>query len=486
MRKAILAMAFVVVTSLDARAAPTVYASIDGLTFEGTNFSALATDGTVWTARQYDPYMYFYPLCGDNFGGVADIAPGVVKQVPGLKDVVAVSGSTALKADGTVWSWQYMTYTRTDKRGLGIDLIELPLKAEPVPGLDNVSQIAGSSFISYGYGFSYAVKKDGTVWRWKREIVAYDTQHPCYFQAWPLTPIEQVAGIDQVVSLKISRSEVVALKSDGSVWTWKHTQSTPRQMAGLDGVTAVFAGGWDNGFAIKSDGSVFGWGDNTYIQLGISPMDILGSATPIAMPALGNDVKQVVVGGGYVGAVKQDGSVWAWGSSTGQICPEGDTPCPDRNAGYIAPVKLRGVSNDFLSISAGGSTFTIVKSDGSIYVIGRTGSNIGLAYDNSLAQGGAYYFSLFPSLNLLTPPPKSDTDRILDWAEQDYASLFAPAGIATRGGAGYTFRYYPQTDTYLGTKDGRVWFLPPGAPLSGIADVGAQADRLGEAKVKGF
>jgi len=245
MHKAILAFVFVVATSLDVCAAPTVYASIDGWPYEGTNFSALAADGTVWTSRQYDPYMYFYPLCGDNFGGVADIAPGTVKQVPGLKDVVAVSGSTALKADGTVWSWQYMTYTRKNSNGngLGSDLIELPLKAEPVPGLNDVSQITGASFISYGYGFSYAVKKDGTVWRWKREIVAYDTQHPCYFRAWPLTPVEQVAGIDQVVSLKISRNEVVALKSDGSVWTWKHTQPTPKQMAGLDGVTAIFAGG---------------------------------------------------------------------------------------------------------------------------------------------------------------------------------------------------------------------------------------------------
>jgi len=149
-------------------------------------------------------------------------------------------------------------------------------------------------------------------------------------------------------------------------------------------------------------------------------------------------------------------------------------------------VKLRGVANNFLSISAGDNTFTLVKPDGSIYVIGRTGSDIGLIYDTSLAQGGTYYFSLFPSLNLLAPPPKSDTDRILDWAEQDYASLLAPAGIATRGGAGYTFRYYPQTDTYLGTKDGRVWFLPPSAPLSAVMDVGAQADRLGEAKAKGF
>lgn len=204
----------------------------------------------------------------------------------------------------------------------------------------------------------------------------------------------------------------------------------------------------------------------------------------MAIPDFGNDVTQILTGYSHAGVVKRDGSVWAWGMGLGAICPEGNDPCPQ--VGSLTPVKLRGVGNDYLSISSGEYNFTLVKPDGSIYVIGFPQTNYGMNVDRTLALGGHYYFTHFPSLNLLTPPQKTDTDRILDWAEQDYANYFAPSGIATQSTAGYEFRYYPQTNSHLGAKDNRVWYLPPGAALENVVGAGSVAERLKEASEKGF
>lgn len=55
--------------------------------------------------------------------------------------------------------------------------------------------------------------------------------------------------------------------------------------------------------------------------------------------------------------------------------------------------------------------------------------------------------------------PDSSSDRIFDWAEANYRHLFESPGAASQSFGGYYYRYYPTTQTYLGTKDGEVWYL---------------------------
>jgi alpha-tubulin suppressor-like RCC1 family protein len=71
----------------------------------------------------------------------------------------------------------------------------------------------------------------------------------------------------------------LALKADGTVWAWGYnyygqlgdgttvSKSTPVQVSGLTGVTAIAAGG-SHSLAVKGDGTVWTWGYNVYGQLG--------------------------------------------------------------------------------------------------------------------------------------------------------------------------------------------------------------------------
>lgn len=89
----------------------------------------------------------------------------------------------------------------------------------------------------------------------------------------------------------------------------------PVAVSGLTGVTAIAGGNWD-GYALKSDGTVWAWGWSEYGQLGNfirsrwAPNAVNGVTRAIAIAAGGNT--------GY--ALHPDGTVVAWGdNSNGQL-----------------------------------------------------------------------------------------------------------------------------------------------------------------------
>jgi hypothetical protein len=58
-----------------------------------------------------------------------------------------------------------------------------------------------------------------------------------------------------------------------------------------------------------------------------------------------------------------------------------------------------------------------------------------------------------------SPPTASSSDRIFDWAEANFRHLLESPGAVSQSLGGYYYRYYPTTQTYVGTKDGTVWYL---------------------------
>ena len=79
------------------------------------------------------------------------------------------------------------------------------------------------------------------------------------------------------------------------------------------GVIAIAAGGNHN-LALKADGSVAAWGDNTEGQLGIGNLST-GSLTPEGVSGLGSGAGIIAIAAGFEHslALKSDGSVLAWG-----------------------------------------------------------------------------------------------------------------------------------------------------------------------------
>ena len=79
----------------------------------------------------------------------------------------------------------------------------------------------------------------------------------------------------------------------------------------------------------------------------------------------------------------------------------------------------------------------------------------------------------------------SDSDRVFNYLEAAFPQYVAPASSASATAAGYYYRFYAQSNAYVGVKDGQVWYIGP-ATQNTLLALGSQADWLGVATAAGY
>ena len=154
----------------------------------------------------------------------------------------------------------------------------------------------------------------------------------------------------------------------------------------MSDVIAVYAGGFHT-VAIKNGNTVWAWGDNYYGQLGdgstiqrSSPVQVMSApSTPFT------NVIAVYAGGFHTVAIDNDGNLWAWGyNSSAQL---GDGTYSNRSY----PVKVKSGASTFFTnvkaISAGVSHTVAIKEDGSVWAWGR--NQYGQLGDGATLEGRA-------------------------------------------------------------------------------------------------
>lgn len=139
-----------------------------------------------------------------------------------------------------------------------------------------------------------------------------------------------VSGGHTFTELGLGDGFSCGLRTDGRVLCWGRrdlgqlgdastvaTRSTPALVSGLDTVTQL-AAGRSHVCAVRSDGTVWCWGDDVNGQLGDGTVGGF-SATPSQVVEL-TEVEQVSAGGTFTCALRTDGDVWCWGgNAAGQL-----------------------------------------------------------------------------------------------------------------------------------------------------------------------
>ena len=229
------------------RNVPTQITSLNGITSisGGDNYAyAIKYDGTLWA------WGWSYGNC-----------PIQITLINDIKKIQAGGCTTVLKNDGTVWTWGSNSYGQL---GNGT----LSYSATPV----QVLGLSGVVDISDGSETCYALKSDGTVWAWGRNWEGQVGDGTYINRTLPV----QVIGLTDVIDISSGMETGFALKNDSTVWAWGRnsegevgdgtltTTALPVQVAGLSQITEVTEGNTVLSMALKIDGSLWTWGAWSY------------------------------------------------------------------------------------------------------------------------------------------------------------------------------------------------------------------------------
>jgi alpha-tubulin suppressor-like RCC1 family protein len=255
-----------------------------------------------------------------------------------------------------------------------------------VSGLTNIIAISG------GYYHTIALRSDGTVWTWGG---GYDGELGDSTYSVVTAPV-QVRALSGIIAIAAGDFHSLALKSDGTVWAWGYngygelgdsttaSENFPVQVHGLTGITSVKAGSYHS-VALKSDGTVWCWGYNVYGQLGDGTT--IERDTPVQVSGL-TGITAISASFYQTLVIKSPGTVWGWGFNADGELGDGT------NTGRYSPVQAVGLTS--IIALAGGRYHTLaLKSNGTVWTFGYN-------YNGQLGNGTTISTSTPTQLSSLT------------------------------------------------------------------------------------
>lgn len=235
--------------------------------------------------------------------------PRKIAGLTKVKKVYAQGWSVfAIRSGGSVMSWG-----AGDDGGLGIGKAGIRTRPKSVTALKNVTSITG------GFGTYLGVRSNGTVLSWGGK-----------------SKPKRIAGLTGITKVKMSDDTNYALRKDGTVWVWggadsnrygqlgkgtrdRKSHRTPSKVPGLTKVKDVQAGFY-YAMALRTDGTLWSWGSDANPLNGKSTGDgalgVCGKtqlSKPARIPGV-RDVTRFVTGGWTTHVV---------GRSTGKTCATG-------------------------------------------------------------------------------------------------------------------------------------------------------------------
>lgn len=218
--------------------------------------------------------------------------------------------------------------------------------------------------IAAGRNFTVALKADGSLWAWGRNNAGQLGTGANYdFTNAPA----QVNSGAQWTSAACGDGNTLGIQVDGSLWAWGATYESTTNVPGRLGDVADWIGiasGATHSAALKADGTLWTWGENSSGQLGNGTYNWSNAPARVGVEhwravACGSWQSASFHYSGRTVALKNDGTLWAWGdhgyddSGTGTV------------VGTNQPTRI-GADTNWAAVACGRSHTVVLKSDGSL------------------------------------------------------------------------------------------------------------------------
>ena len=188
-------------------------------------------------------------------------------------------------------------------------------------------------------------------------------------------------GVNDIRQIACGDEHTVILKTNGSLYscgyntygqlglgdTSERTLFT-RVTTNVNNDVKQIACGANHTFILKNDGSVWCCGGNTHGQLGLGDDTKRTTFTQVTIN-VNNDIKQIACGQNYTVIIKNDGSVWSCGYNNFGQLGLGSTATKNTFTQVTT-----NVTNDVEQIACGYSHTFILKNNGSVWACGYNGS----------------------------------------------------------------------------------------------------------------
>jgi len=277
---------------------------------------AIKTDGTYWG-------------WGHNSNG--QLGNGTNNGIPSPSQIgpdntwfaisAAKDRTVALKEDRTLWSWGWNPYGQIGDGSTS----DKDIPTQESTGATDWAKISAGDY------FTLAIKENGTLWAFGYNEYGElgDGTTNTSPNSGKHTPTQEATGSTKWSKISAGHDHSLALKENGSLWSWGRnsfgqigdqtveTRTVPTKIGSETWV--AIAAGHHFSLAIKNDGTLWAWGRNVQGQIG------QGGSEPSSIPSptrigTDNNWSNVSAGEDHAIAIKQNGTLWAWGGNAhGQL-----------------------------------------------------------------------------------------------------------------------------------------------------------------------
>ena len=234
--------------------------------------------------------------------------------------------------------------------------------------------------VAAGTYHTLAIRSDGTLWAWGLNDKGQLGDGITVNKNVPT----KIGIAADWATIDVVADNSMALKTDGSLWCWGNNyygsvgdgnygvgviNTIPTHIGTNTDWVKISTGA--RTYAIKSNGTLWGWGDNYYGHLGV------GNTNPYYTPTqIGTDTWIDISGGGnQTLAIKTNHTLWGWGFNKSGSLAIG----PPDDVIITIPTQTGNNTADWTKVEIGGpSSSKMIKIDGSLWAMGNnTNGNIG-------------------------------------------------------------------------------------------------------------